>query len=512
MKKKLYLLLFILFPFVLVAQVATLTQFEQIKNKIRSTRIKIFANEEGDIVVQPYLPGFLRYRVEYESNLNKGDLSLYHFNKNFKLTGQNIYKFDKSDYSLNQTFKFGNKIVALLDWYDNSSDAYHLAYTLINGSNISSQKPITLCAFPVEKKRQRKINVLVSEDNKHFALVNSIDEKNEDPNISCAVFDQDFQIVWQSKSLPVKLKYTQTFLEDIILGNDEQIYANFESYNTEKKSIVQFESSIFIINSDGLEKEHVNFEKFIPVNSKLNQKGNNIMLTGFYLLPDKSGFQGLYDIVLDAKAKSFSEINQFQFTQKFLNEANFKNDSKSKKPLELTNLKIKFIADQTDESKIVFFEESIIIIRTTYGSHGSSKTDYLYYDNCIFYSRINKSGEIEWTKLIPKRQISKNSSGCVNSFALHQGSDGIYLFFNDNKDNLAVTNVEKIKPTSNGKKVEICVVKIDPVKGEYSKDDLLSNGAPKLAFFRELESISPNNVAFIGMKGRKKYLCSVSIK
>lgn len=455
---------------------------------------------------------FVGYNVNYNGNINDGALALCQMKQNKEFVSYQIHKYSKSEWELNQTFKFGTKVVALLEMYDKGTDTYHLAYSIIDGSNIKSEQAQKLCSFPVEKKRQRNVTILISQDAKHFALVNEVYERKEDPAINCAVFDEDFKIVWKKTNLKIRTKFPEYSIENMILGNDNTIYLYYETYLKEKRMIVQFESSMISINDEGMEKEVVKFENFMPAQSKVIQNGNNIMLIGYYLVSGKEGLQGVYSALFNIKDKTFSNINQSKFQQSLINEANFNTEPKGKKPQTISNLAIKNIFPQSDGSFLVFSEDAEITIYTTYDSRGGSRTDYMYDNYCIFYSRVNKDGEIEWTKIIPKKQFSKNTSGSVNSFAAYQGENAVYLFYNDHEKNLAASP-DEIKTTRFKKSGNnIYCVKIDPSSGKYSKQHLLGKEHKKFWFFHEILPLGDNKVAFVAIKGNKKHLCIVNLK
>ncbi len=514
MNKKTLFFLMAIIPYFVFAQFATMTNSEPIKALGgRTHKISMYTDEKGNIVLQPYLPKFFAgYNLNYNGNINDGALALCQMKQNKEFVNYQIHKYSKSDWELNQTFKFNTKIVAILEMYDKSTDTYHLSYSLIQGSDIKSQEPQKLCSFPVDKKRQKNVTILVSEDKKHFALVNEVFERKEDPAINCAVFDEDFKMVWKKTNLKIRTKYPEYNIENMILGNDNNIYLYYETYLKEKRMIVQFESSMICINDEGLEKEVIKFEKFMPAQSKVFQNKDKIMLIGYYLLSGKDGLQGVYTATYNLKDKSFSNINQSKFQQSLINEANFNTNPNSKKTLTISNLEIKNIFPLSDDGMIVFSEDAEITIFTTYDSRGGSRTDYFYNNYCIFYSKINKEGEIEWTKIIPKSQFSKNTSGSVNSFAAYQGENAIYLFYNDHEKNLAAgpddIKTTKFKKGGNN----IYCVKVDPFSGKYSKQHLLGKENKKLWFFHEILPLDNNKVAFIAVKGTKKHLCIVDLK
>lgn len=503
-----------LLPFFAFSQFATMTQSEPIKAlNGRTHKISMYLDKNDNIILHQYSPKFLvGYNVNYNGNINDGSLSLCQMKTNKEFVSYQIHKYSKTDFELNQTFKFGSNIVALLEMYDKSTDTYHLAYSLIEGSNIKSQEPQKLCSFPIEKKRQINVTVIVSEDKKHFALINEVSERNENPVINCAVFDENFKQVWKRTSFEIKSRYPLYSIENMILGNDKTIYLYFETYLREKRMIVQFESSMISFNEENTEKEVVKFNNFLPAHSKVYQQGKKIMLIGNYLLTGKDGIQGMYTATYNPKNKSFEDIFQSKFSQTLINEANFQTVPKKKKPLSINNLEIKNVLPQSDGSLIVLSEDAEIEMVVTYDSRGGSKTEYFYYNYCIFLSRISKDGEIEWTKLIPKSQVSKNTSGSVNSFAVHQNENGIYLFYNDHEKNLAagLDDIKSIRYSSKGNNI-YCVM-IDPSTGKYSKQHLLGKENKKLWFFHEVLALSPNKVAFIAIKGSKKHLCIVDLK
>ncbi len=96
----------------------------------RTHKINLFTDEKENIVLQPYLPVFFGYNTYYSGNANGGALALCEMSKNAEFKSCQIHKYSKTAFELNQTFKLGSKIFAILEMYDKGTDTYHLAYSI----------------------------------------------------------------------------------------------------------------------------------------------------------------------------------------------------------------------------------------------------------------------------------------------------------------------------------------------------------------------------------------------
>jgi hypothetical protein len=66
---------------------------------------------------------------------------------------------------------------------------------------------------------------------------------------------------------------------------------------------------------------------------------------------------------------------------------------------------------------------------------GRTTYNYQYYYNDLIVVSVNAAGDIQWTKKIPKRQMSTNDGGYYLSYSLGVTKNNIYILFNDNRNN-----------------------------------------------------------------------------
>lgn len=125
-----------------------------------------------------------------------------------------------------------------------------------------------------------------------------------------------------------------------------------------------------------------------------------------------------------------------------------------------------------------------------------------YYYNEILVIRTDKEGNIQWSKVIPKRQYSSNDGGVYSSYALFQNeNDHIHFLFNDHPDNLK-KNRPHIRFMNRPARSVLAHYVINP-DGRISSQELLSHTGSKTVMLPRLHYVIPKTgIVCFGQRNR----------
>ncbi|MFN3342755.1 MAG: hypothetical protein ACK40M_08670 [Flavobacteriales bacterium] len=176
-----------------------------------------------------------------------------------------------------------------------------------------------------------------------------------------------------------------------------------------------------------------------------------LVLAGFYSNAANYSISGTFYLRIDPETRSVVQSNMKAFDKNFLLE--FLPERKVKKGVELSDFYFDHLVVREDGSAMLIAEQYYMQVVYTYndpymnGMYGwgypyggyspyyRSNYNYQYHYNDIIVVSIDPEGNIEWTKKIPKRQMSSNDGGYYSSYTLASNERMVYVLFNDNPRN-----------------------------------------------------------------------------
>ena len=173
---------------------------------------------------------------------------------------------------------------------------------------------------------------------------------------------------------------------------------------------------------------------------------DDIVIAGFYSNSQLYSIAGTFYLRIESSTRKTLTSNLKAFEKDFLME--FIPEKKLKKGKELSDFYFDHFIIREDGSAMLVAEQYYMVVIYNYNdpygyspygispySYSRSSYNYQYYYNDLIVVSINKAGEIEWSKKIPKRQMSTNDGGYYSSYALAHTNDKTYILFNDNPKN-----------------------------------------------------------------------------
>lgn len=502
MRKSLSIILMLGCFFVLSAQVASF-KITQIKTNSKATRMDLYKNEKNEIILNPLTPSWYKYNPFYDAQENNGKLILNHYNANINFIGESDISL--KDNSLLQTFSFGDKNVALLESYN--KDIWTLGYAVFDGAKITPAQGKKLCDFPIGSRSNKNLAVLVSQNKEYFGLINAFEIKGAGI-INVAVYDKDFNQVWIRKGINIPAKFENIGVESSTITNTGDVMVLMESYDKTRRSITQYEMAVLTINGERNDKEVVSIRGMLPMRSKISVNNNMFLISGFYYLPDRRGYQGMYAINTEIQTPDFSNIKTLKFSSEFINNFLLRPNYKGNNPLELGNVYIRNIHPTNDQGYLLVVEK----FEMTIIYNNKSSTEYLYEDGSIFYVKVNKDGNFEHLNSFMKWNYSKNSGGNINSFASIATENTAYVFYNVSSKqlNLPLDNIKKNKFSSKTNNIEC--IEIDLQTGKNKRFMILPADQKAIWIERQVLHLGDKDFAFVARTKSKRFLCKVTLK
>jgi hypothetical protein len=136
------------------------------------------------------------------------------------------------------------------------------------------------------------------------------------------------------------------------------------------------------------------------------------------------------------KDKNFYEIPVEILNQYEKEVVKKKNKKKEKKnQAEFSNLKIRKLIVQGDNSILLFAEQYFMVTHTSVDSKGNTRTYYSYHYYDMLVTKIGPEGKLAWMRKLPKRQVGTRGRGGMGFKHMSIGGNH-YVVFLDNVKNI----------------------------------------------------------------------------
>ncbi|MBC8753296.1 hypothetical protein H2O64_01350 [Kordia sp. YSTF-M3] len=417
------------------------------------------------------------------------------------------------DLTFEEIIVIGNNLYAFGSLYDRKAKENHLVGFPISADGKLSKNGQILFNTKVTKKRERGAFYFKESPTGDRLLIMhaAFFDKKEEVQYEVKLFDENLQAVMTNlETVPFE---DRRDLEFNIADFDVNVYDDIfivinESYRDRKakKNIEKFEVHAFKKES-GYAKEIINID-FINrevINCELLATNNDVLhLVGFYSSVRKNGkankkLRGVYAATINAKTNEVTNLkfNKFDYETKvkLIGERRAKKD-KDIKPLYRTHSLI----EKEDGGLFLLSEYQQIVVGRAQGIGPVAVQPIIYINNEIIVTSLNADGTVAWTNVIPKEQKAAFTVFSLGIFGFASGNNfsvgvGIaipiavagrgpeYLsaipiyengqltvVFNDNKKNIGVTDIEKIKRLGNYNKAIPTAFVFDD-KGEITRID-----------------------------------------
>ncbi|MEO6166764.1 MAG: hypothetical protein ABIO46_07155 [Chitinophagales bacterium] len=374
-----------------------------------------------------------------------------------------------------------------------------------------SGTPKKILIIPYDSRsKQGDFTYKLSIDHKKIAIIASVhDDKDLNEKFATAVFDTSMNSLWEKQiTLPYESELFEK--EQLLLDNNGNIYLSGRLYNEKakekRKGVANYSYKIIAYRDKGNDSREyeVNLSGQFITDIGFNITADDkLAVAGFYSTQGTYSIKGISFTLIDAASAVMLKQGSKPFDAAFLEL--FTRSQLDKKDQEIYRYSLDKIIIRSDGGVLLLAEQYFVESYTTrdyYNGQYVSRTTYYYNYNDIMAINVNPNMTIAWATKIPKRQVTTNDNGYYSSYTYAVAGDKIYLLFNDNPDNLLVTDPAQVAKYSGVQKSVATLVTISS-DGKWKKSLLFSNREqgqilrPKIC-----KQISENQFFLYAEKGR----------
>lgn len=286
-------------------------------------------------------------------------------------------------------------------------------------------------------------------DKSKFLIYCQLSSKRKDnEKVYCIIFDNDMQVLWENT---LELPYPDVDLNvfEYRVSNDGGVYLLCRNFNKEGRRTGNYLLASFNYGGIDLHEYKLSLDgKIISDLSFLVNNENDLIVSGLYSLTSWDKAKGVVYFRIDPNSKSVKVANVEELDPELIVDAVNYNTGKRREKilsnpdrlsrLELDNFVIRDLIPRSDGGILMITEKYYIREYNSMNSgfytgrsSVSGAVNYSYHFEDIIVYNISPEGEIQWSTMIPKSQVSFNDKGYYLGFSYAITSKGINFIFND---------------------------------------------------------------------------------
>lgn len=397
------------------------------------------------------------------------------------------------DVEFEEVFLLNDKLYVIGSVYHRKDKVYTLIAVQVSDKGVLSKNFITLFESKVAKSSDRGgfYFKLSPDERMLLAMHTALFEKEDAMKYEIKMFDENMNTAFSTEDKVSyddnKKDYQFTISDFDINYKDDVFLVVNEGYRDSKKKekVEKFQLHIFK-KDNAYKKEVVNIDvkgKEIINCKMLSTSKNVVQMVGFYSSVRESGrsnklLKGIYNASVDLSNNTTTNLkfNEFDYATKVkLIGERRANKGKDVAPL----YAIQSIIEKNDGGLIVLSEYRFVYVGQTQGFGPLGFTPITYTSNEVIVTALKPDGTLDWSNVVAKEQAATVTAASFSIFAT--GSSGnfnvavglsiplgvmgkgpeylsfipiyrngqLQIIFNDNKKNIGITDIEKIKSLGN---------------------------------------------------------------
>ncbi len=392
--------------------------------------------------------------------------------------------------------------------------------------SINSKKVAAINYEGKTKRNSGDFSYTVSRDSSKVLIYYNLPyERGSEEKFGFHVYSSKFEEVWKREvTLPYKEELFE--VEDFNVDNEGNAHLLGLIFKGKRKSIRKGEPNYkyqilsYSNNGQNLTEYPVEIEGNFLNDMQISvSEDQNLICSGFYSEAGTSSIIGSYFLKIDSKTKaiiqkSFKEFGIDFITQNYTAKQERKANKRAEKGknVELYDYNLDDLILRDDGGAVLIGEQFYVDVFTSTSTNGSRITNYTYHYNDIIVVNISPQGEIEWSKKISKRQITRNDGGFFSSYVLSVVKDKLFFVFNDNPRNVALTDKSSRFVYSGGRESIVILVEVDG-NGEISKEPLFSAREAEVIIRPKVcEQLKNDELILFGQRRRKQRFIKANFK
>lgn len=163
------------------------------------------------------------------------------------------------------------------------------------------------------------------------------------------------------------------------------------------------------------------------------QDHGGLLVSGYFNESKNPAINGVFSLLVNNDL-SLKNTSWYRFESGIYDKFIKKQDNKN--IVELPDYQLKKMVILEDNSFFLLGEQYYKYIERSYDPRTNITTTTEHYNyNSVIANYFDNQGNHQWSERIPKSQSSTNDLGYFSSFATLEGSDDVFLFFNDSRKN-----------------------------------------------------------------------------
>ena len=341
--------------------------------------------------------------------------------------------------------------------------------------------------------------------NKKFFAINFDFKNKKKETHKVFVYNDNFEPVYD-RLIVKDIKDRLFEYNDITIdGNDGTLYFLGKSYEngskkTKKKGKTNYHFELVKVNAEGEKTLSLKDpDKFISSMALLNTS-EKVTCIGFYGNKDEVRYNGVAAFNIDPNtlqivSKKFNPFSDQFLADKYGAKEN-KKKRKKKKGLKNIDFRRLFMTENGDIE--VNAEEFYVTTHTSTGANGQMRTYSVFHFDDIMAIRLDKDGNLKWSRNINKRQTGFSNS----SFTSIPVGNTSYFFINCSDKIKKISNDRISFKQTKAKKSNLYVISLDG-NGDFSYKKLIDDKDSKV-YYRVNNGIANMNNNQVILTGRKK--------
>lgn len=462
------------------------------------------------------------YTIQARIGFSKSDFTLEHYDKSFKPTHsfELEIKSGRDRATVNNIFFLKGKLYMFYSFADRSVKKNVLSLQEIDKKTLTPTGDIKkIGEIDYAGKRQRNSGQFLyklSRDSSKMLIVYALPYNEDAPQkFGFHVLNSQLNTLWQKD---IELPYADELFDisSFRVDNDGNAYMLGKVYNEKRKEkrrgLPNYRYEVIACRDGGanLQQYPVSVEDRFLTDMQIEiQDAQTIVCAGFYSEKGTISIRGTYFLKVDAASKQISAKNFKDFEIGFITQNMKRREAKRAArqekrgdDAELFEYDLDKLLIGKDGSAVLIAEQYFVRSVTQYQSiNGRQTTNTVtyYYYNDIIAVKMDPSGEIVWSRKIPKTQMTREDGGYYSSYALAIVKGNLCFIYNDNPDNLTLEDDEKADNYNPSKSV-VVVSSIDP-KGNVTKKPILtSKDVEVITVPKVCEQISNTEVVLFGKR------------
>ncbi len=457
------------------------------QGKIETTQklIELEKGRKGEYVLGSLLVDNFIYSI---TTIGKGRRAIYTISKydtKMKLVKKLDWDLDFKEGSFDRFMMIKNNLYVLFKKIDTKSKTAELYAKSLNKNTLKLTSKETLITEKYTNKRYTPSYVIIEEND--LVLIYNTKEKDrkENMSVSLKLFGNNLKEIW-NKDIDFPFLNKKSRFGDLEITSNGDVYFIIKVTNEDKKK--EAHKMLYSCTKNGKiikEKELSELPEFISDIKIATTPKNEIIIAGYYNEKvEKAWKKGSYFAKIDNNSLSIKKLTKGLFPTTLLMEN--KTDKVKRKAIRKENkgkdtgldnyFAVDEIITKEDGGAIIIGEhyKYYQTSSTTTDANGRTSTTYTNhyeYDDILVIS-INKEGEIEWERIIPKKQhVSGSPLGCGYYRMIVE--DKMYFIFNDDRLNHASDNETTENFLANKKNRIISIYEIN--SEGYIRKDILTD-------------------------------------